>query len=202
MEMQPWKSSQLDFFLLIELCAHETIEDLPASENIAAVFIDQDWLWCVEFDGHSISQKMVLGIFAWWLQTKCLWWFEHVILGVAEHRYGWEGWLEWENWECAQQKPSFLPTSMHQKKRIMACGGWEVNLFIIFAIEKVWCCRTWSCSSPQDQREEDRLDGSGFFHLPQELVQSKHPGRNRFYTNWGKVSKVKSTLSSLIRARS
>ena len=60
MEMQPWKSSQLDFFLLIELCAHETIEDLPASENIAAVFIDQDWLWCVEFDVHSITQKVYL----------------------------------------------------------------------------------------------------------------------------------------------
>ena len=188
MEMQPWKSSQLDFLLLIELCAHETIEDLHASENIAVVFIDQDWLWCVEFDGHSITQKSVLRVFAWWWWTKCLWWFEHVIVGVAEHRYGWGGWLEWENWECTQQKPSFLPTSMHQKKRIMACGGGEMYLFIIIAIEKVWCCRTWSCSSPQDQREEDRLDGSGFFHLPQELVQSKHPGRNRFYTNWGKVS--------------
>ena len=86
-------------------------------------------------------KKMVLGVFAWWLQTKCLWWFEHVIVGVAEHRYGWGGWLEWENWECTQQKPSFLPTSMHQKKRIMACWGWEVNLFIIFAIEKVWFLR-------------------------------------------------------------
>ena len=28
--------------LLIELCAHETIEDLPASENIEVVFINQD----------------------------------------------------------------------------------------------------------------------------------------------------------------
>ena len=64
------------------------------------------------------------------------WWFEHVIVGVAEHRYGWEGWLEWENWECAQQKPSFLPTSMHQKKRIMACGGWEMYLFIIMPLRK------------------------------------------------------------------
>ena len=201
--MQPWKSSQLDFLLLIEHCAHETIENLAASDWRCWSSIYWSGLtlmcgiWC-SFD----NSKSVLGVFAWWLQTKCLWWFEHVIVGVAEHRYGWEGWLEWENWECTQQKPSFLPTSMHQKKRIMACGGWEVNLFIIFAIEKVWCCRTWSCSSPQDQREEDRLDGSGFFHLPQELVQSKHPGRNRFYANWGKVSKVKSTLSSLIRARS
>ena len=112
------------------------------------------------------NSKSVLGVFAWWLQKKCLWWFEHVIVGVAEHRYGWGGWLEWENWECTQQKPSFLPTSMHQKKYIMACWGWEVYLFIIFAIEKVWSGRLGHVPVHRTKgRKTDWMDqGSSIFH--------------------------------------
>ena len=187
--MQPWKSSQLDFLLLIELCVHETIENLAAS----------DWRCWSSIYWSGLT--LMCGV--WWPfdnSRKCTWSFCLVIANkVSLVIWACYCWCRWTQiWVRRMARvgelrmhptKTILLTHFHASEdTIMACWGWEVYLFIIFAIEKVWCCRTWSCSSPQDQREEDRLDGSGFFHPPQELVQSKHPGRNRFYTHWGKVS--------------
>ena len=201
--MQPWKSSQLDFLLLIEHCAHETIENLAAS----------DWRCWSSIYWSGLT--LMCGV--WWpfdISKNGAWNFCLVIANkvslVIWTCYSWCSWTQiWVRRMARVGELRMHPTKTILLTHFHASEEMYHGLLTVrdvsfhhHAIEKVWSCRTWSCSSPQDQREEDRLDGSGFFHLPQELVQSKHPGRNRFYTNWGKVSKVKSTLSSLIRARS
>ena len=87
MEMQPWKSSQLDFLLLIELCAHETIEDLAAS----------DWRYWSSIYWSELT--LMCGV--WWpfdISKKCTWSFCLVIANkvslVIWACYCWCSWTQ------------------------------------------------------------------------------------------------------------